>query len=48
VETGLGKVLPDLEKDRVYGFARELINAVVNSSSPYMTEDARNSLMGST
>ena len=45
---GLGKVLPEMEKERVYGFARELINVVVEQSSDYMSDSARNALMGST
>ena len=48
VETGLGKVLPEMEKERVYGLARHIINVVVEQSSQHMTEEARNALMGST
>lgn len=45
---GLGKVLPNMDKKRVYSFAREIITTVINEGSPYMTEDAKSSLMGST
>jgi len=48
VETGLGKVLPIMEKERVYGLARAIINVVVDKSSSYMTEEAKQALMGST
>ena len=37
-----------MEKERVYGLARHIINVVVEQSSQHMTEEARNALMGST
>ena len=48
IQNGLGKVLPHMEKERVFGLARLLISTVVEESSPYMSEEASKSLMGST
>ncbi len=45
--TGQGKVLPDMKRERIHGFGRELINTVINESSPHMTAEAKKTLMGS-